>query len=104
MNTKLRTFAVLVAFTMVLVCFVPLFGQVIRGSISGSAIDPQGAVVAGAQVKAKNIETGVVTTTTTDNSGLFRLNLLPVGTYTVEVSNQGFKTASQANGIGRAHV
>lgn len=97
MNTKLRIFAVLVAFTMVLVCFVPLFGQVIRGSISGSVIDPQGAVVAGAQVKAKNMETGVVTTTTTDNSGLYRLNLLPVGTYTVEVSSQGFKTASQAN-------
>ena len=77
MNTKLRTFAVLVAFTMVLVCFVPLFGQVIRGSISGSVIDPQGAVVAGAQVKARNVDTGVVTTTTSDNSGLFRLNLLP---------------------------
>ena len=97
MNTKLRTLAVVVAFTMVVVCFVPLFGQVIRGSISGSVIDPQGAVVAGAQVKARNMETGIVTTTTSDNSGLFRLNLLPVGTYTVEVSSQGFKTSSQAN-------
>jgi hypothetical protein len=97
MNTKLRIFAVVVAFTLVLVCFVPLFGQVIRGSISGSVIDPQGAVVAGAQVKAKNVDTGVVTTTTSDNSGLFRLNLLPVGTYTVEVSSPNFKTASQTN-------
>jgi len=97
MNTKLRTLAVVVAFTMVVVCFVPLFGQVIRGSISGSVIDPQGAVVAGAQVKARNVETGIVTTTTSDNSGLFRLNLLPVGTYTVEVSSQGFKTSAQAN-------
>jgi hypothetical protein len=67
-------------------------------------VDPQGAVVSGAQVKAKNIETGVVFPTTSDSAGLFRLNLLPVGTYSVEASAQGFKTSSQSGvvvGAGR---
>jgi len=83
---------------------IPSFGQVVKGSISGSVTDPQGAVVSGAQVKAKNVETGVVSSTTTDSAGIFRLNLLPVGTYTLDVSGQGFKTTSENNvvvGAGR---
>src|SRR4029077_12557821 len=98
MNTKLRYIAAFFAVTLALVWCIPSVGQVIKGSISGSGTDPQGAVVSGDQVKAKNIETGVVFTTTSDSAGLYRLNLLPVGTYKVEVAAQGFKTSSQ-NGV-----
>ena len=97
MNTKLRYLAVLVAATLVLLWCIPSFGQVVRGSISGSVLDPQGAVVSGAQVKARNTETGVVYNTTSDSAGLYRFNLLPVGTYTVDVVASGFKTSSQTN-------
>src|SRR5260221_3324232 len=79
MNTKLRYIAAFFAVTLALVWCIPSIGQVIKGSISGSVTDPQGAVVSGAQVKAKNIETGVVFPTTSDSAGLYRLNLLPVG-------------------------
>src|SRR5215470_14124336 len=71
------------------------FGQVLKGSISGTVIDPQGAVVSGAEVKATQKDTGQAFTTTTENSGLFRFNLLPAGTYKIEVTGQGFKTAFQ---------
>ncbi|HEX7287927.1 MAG TPA: TonB-dependent receptor [Candidatus Angelobacter sp.] len=98
MNTKLRYLAVLVAASLALVFCIPSFGQVLKGSCSGLVTDPQGAVVTGAQVKAKNMETGVVFPTTTDSSGNFRLNLLPVGKYTVEISAKGFKTVVQ-NGV-----
>ncbi|HXO38543.1 MAG TPA: carboxypeptidase regulatory-like domain-containing protein, partial [Candidatus Acidoferrum sp.] len=104
MNTKLRYIALFFAITLALVWCIPSVGQVVKGSISGSVTDPQGAVVSGAQVKAKNVETGVVSTTTTDSAGLYRFNLIPVGTYTVEIASQGFKTASQSNvqvGAGR---
>jgi hypothetical protein len=104
MNTKLRYIALFFAITLALALCIPSFGQVVKGSISGSVIDPQGAVVSGAAVKAKNLETGVVSTTTTDNAGLYRLNLLSVGTYTVEITAQGFKTTTQSNvqvGAGR---
>jgi hypothetical protein len=96
MKNKLRDLMALVAVTLALVWCIPSVGQVIKGSISGSVIDPQGAVVSGAQVKAKNLETGAVFTTTSDNSGNFRLNLIPVGTYTIEVTAQGFKTSTHS--------
>jgi hypothetical protein len=98
MNRKLRYIAALFAVTLALVWCIPSVGQVVKGSISGSVVDPQGAVVSGAQVKAKNVETGVVFTTTTDSAGLYRLNLLPVGTYNVEFASPGFKT-SASNGV-----
>ncbi|HET9838800.1 MAG TPA: TonB-dependent receptor [Candidatus Angelobacter sp.] len=98
MNRKLRYIAALFAVTLALVWCIPSVGQVVKGSISGSVVDPQGAVVSGAQIAAKNVETGVSFTTTSDSSGLYRLNLLPVGTYNVEVKAQGFKTAT-SNGV-----
>src|SRR6478752_2144219 len=97
MNTKLRYIALFFAITLALTLCIPSFGQVVKGSISGSVTDPQGAVVSGAQVKAKNVETGVVFATTTDSAGFYRFNLLPVGTYIVEISSQGFKTTTQSN-------
>ena len=97
MNIKLRDIMALVAVTLALVWCIPSVGQVIKGSISGTVTDPQGAVVANAQVKAKNAETGQVSTTTSDNAGNFRLNLLSVGSYVVEVTAQGFKTATHTN-------
>jgi hypothetical protein len=96
MKMKLRDFLALVAVTLALAWCIPSVGQVIKGSISGTVIDPQGAVVSGAQVKAKNEQTGGVFTTTSDSSGNFRLNLLSVGTYNIEVTAQGFKTSTHA--------
>src|SRR5215467_5374551 len=104
MNTKLRYIAMFFAITLALVLCIPSVGQVVKGSISGSVTDPQGAVVSGAQVKAKSVETGVVFATTSDSAGLYRFNLIPVGTYIVEVTAQGFKTTTQSNvqvGAGR---
>src|ERR1700749_2365906 len=98
MNRKLRDKLILVATCLTLLYCIPSFGQVIKGSISGTAVDQQGAVVAGAQVKATDTETGVVLTTTTDNGGSFHFNLIPVGNYKIEISAKGFKTAVQ-NGI-----
>ncbi|HMF91433.1 MAG TPA: carboxypeptidase regulatory-like domain-containing protein [Candidatus Angelobacter sp.] len=69
--------------------------QVLKGSISGTVVDPQGAVVSQATVRATNSATGAVLATTTDSSGSFRFNLIPVGEYKVEITAQGFRTATQ---------
>jgi hypothetical protein len=95
MNRKLRDKLILVA-TCLALC-IPSFGQVLKGSISGTVVDQQGAVVSGAQVKATQVETAAVLTTTSDSSGSFRFNLIPSGTYKVEVSAQGFKTSVNNN-------
>ena len=93
MNRKLRYALPFVAACLVLALCIPSVGQVLKGSISGSVVDPQGAVVSGAQVKATNTATGIAATSTSDSSGLFRFNLIPAGEYKVEVAAQGFKTA-----------
>ncbi|HMC29431.1 MAG TPA: TonB-dependent receptor [Candidatus Angelobacter sp.] len=99
MNRKLRDILVLVATCLTLLWCIPSFGQVLKGSISGTAVDQQGAVVSGAQVKATDTATGAVHTTTTDSSGLFRFNLIPAGEYKIEVSAPNFKTSVQNNVI-----
>ncbi len=97
MNRKLRDVLVLVAACLTLVWCIPSVGQVLKGSISGTVVDPQGAVVANAQVKATHVTTGAVLTTKSDSAGLFRFNLIPTGTYKVEIAAQGFKTAVQSD-------
>jgi hypothetical protein len=96
MNHKLRDKFILVAAFLMLLCSVASFGQVLKGSISGTVVDPQGAVVQGAQVKATDTETGNILTTTSDNSGSFRFNLIQVGDYKIEVVAQNFNSAVQS--------
>jgi Carboxypeptidase regulatory-like domain len=97
MNLKLRDKLVLVATCLTLLWCIPSFGQVLKGSISGTIVDQQGAVVTGAQVKATGVDTGSVQTTTTDSAGSFRFNLIQVGNYKIEVSAQNFKTSVQTD-------
>ncbi len=65
-------------------------GQVSQGSISGTVVDAAGAVLPGASVSAKSEATNQTASTTTDAAGLFRLSLLPVGSYTVAITKPGF--------------
>ncbi|HZI56873.1 MAG TPA: TonB-dependent receptor, partial [Verrucomicrobiae bacterium] len=83
--------------TMALLSSVLSVAQVVKGSISGTVTDPQGAVVSGAAVKATNSATGITLNTTSDNSGSFHFNLIPVGEYKLEIAATGFKTAVQSN-------
>jgi len=68
-----------------------LAGQVIKGSISGLVVDQSGAAVPGAQVKGTNSGTAQATTSITDTGGNFRIPLLPVGTYSLEITKTGFQ-------------
>lgn len=70
------------------------FGQATTGTISGTVADPQGNVVAGATVTAKNEATGIsAASITTGSDGAFVFSNLPPGPYSVTVSTpSGFKT------------
>src|SRR5271165_2785953 len=70
----------------------PALAQQITGSVTGSVVDPSGAIVVGARVTLTNIGTSETKTTASDQSGDFRFLLLPPGTYTVEGALAGFKT------------
>ena len=64
------------------------------GAINGTVQDASGAVVANADVRITNQDTGTVTRATkTDATGSFNATLLPVGTYTVNITSGGFREA-----------
>ncbi|HEX8476550.1 MAG TPA: carboxypeptidase regulatory-like domain-containing protein [Pyrinomonadaceae bacterium] len=65
------------------------------GAIGGVVKDPQGAVVPGATITARNEETNKEETTTTDDEGRFRLANLQPGNYTVQINSTGFAPFSQ---------
>jgi hypothetical protein len=67
----------------------------VTASISGTVTDPSGAVVAGASVSAANVDTGVVTTQSTNAQGFYSFQSLPLGNYTISVAQSGFKAYSQ---------
>ena len=62
------------------------------GTLLGTVMDKSGAVVPGAAVKATNKETGTSRDATTNESGIYRFDLLPAGTYEVRVTMKGFAT------------
>ncbi len=65
-------------------------GQEARGSIQGRVTDTSGGGVPGATVEILNLATGVVTPTTTNEEGSYRVPFLIPGTYRVTVSLSGF--------------
>ena len=72
--------------------------QITTGTIQGTVTDPKGAVVPGANVEVKNLETNLVRTFTTDEDGRFVALQLPPGHYTVTVSKSGgFASLKQEN-------
>src|SRR6185312_4135340 len=70
-----------------------MMAQSARARIVGTVKDPQGAVVAGANVTVTNVATGVESKAVTDHDGSFQALELPIGTYKVKVERDGFTTA-----------
>jgi Carboxypeptidase regulatory-like domain/TonB dependent receptor len=64
-----------------------------RAIVTGVITDPQGQSVAGAIVKVRNDDTGVVTDLTTNEAGSYSSPSLVLGTYTITVEMTGFKSA-----------
>jgi hypothetical protein len=71
--------------------------QEYRGTILGRVIDPSGAVVAGASVAARHVETGVITKSTSNEAGNYQIPFLLPGQYTVSVECGGFKKLDRHN-------
>jgi hypothetical protein len=87
----LRAALFFVAF--LLVCSISAKAQTFRGTILGTVTDSSGLPVTGATVTVKNKETGLTRTTQTSEDGSYTVTELPIGTYTVTVSQSGFQTS-----------
>jgi len=75
----------------VILCFALSGWAQSTGAILGTVQDPSGAVIVGATVRIVNAGTGVARPVTTNESGNFVAEALPVGTYDVTVEQKGFK-------------
>jgi len=91
---RLRLFTMSVC---LLLASLMAFGQAGTGTITGVVTDQTGAVVAGANISAKNTETGVVFPSATSNTGNYTLTQLPPGTYELSIKVQGFKDYTHKN-------
>src|SRR5258706_3455597 len=86
-----RTAAVTTLGALVFFMFSILaYGQAQSGTLRGTVTDPNGGVVAGATVTAKNSASGVSTPTTTNGEGNYQIPNLVPGKYSVTVEQTGF--------------
>jgi hypothetical protein len=72
-------------------CLLSVQAQTVTGSITGTVTDPSGAAISGARVTAHNLDTGVDTTRTSNGTGLYRIDFLPIGHYQVTIEAEGFE-------------
>src|SRR5271169_2367619 len=87
---------VLIGLAVLCLCTWPSQAQQTLGSINGTVTDSSGAVIQGATVKIHNLATGLEQTVTTNSDGSFHAADLPIGTYSVTFSREGFKTEAHS--------
>src|SRR4051794_13399671 len=68
----------------------PILAQTDRGTITGTVSDPAAAVISGAKITARRVDTGAVYETTTTETGNYTLPSLQVGTYDLTIEAAGF--------------
>jgi len=97
-------FRILTGFVLALAMATPtsVTAQAINGTIEGTIIDDQGALLPGVTVTLTNVDTGDVRSVVTNESGLYRAPLLPLGSYRIAAELQGFKKFEQTGVTLRA--
>ncbi len=86
----------IVFFALLLALPLAATAQVTTATIVGTISDPSGAVLPGAQITARNVETGLTRVVSSSEVGAYRVEFLPVGNYVLEVTAPGFKKASRS--------
>ena len=93
MSTK--TFASIL--TLIVLAGGPARAQESRGTITGRVVDPSGAVLVGAEVRAVSKETGGLLSARTNDSGSYTLPYLVPGVYNLTAEFNGFKKTDRAD-------
>ena len=70
----------------------PAFGQSSSSSVNGVITDPVGAVVSGAKITLKNVETNVERVTVSNSAGDYFFTSVPPARYTLTFSSKNFQT------------
>src|SRR5215211_7234736 len=89
---KIRVLLVSVA---IFLFSVTASAQTSRGTVTGTVTDPNGAVIAGAEVTLISVQTKLSRTTTSNSEGIYRLEAVDSGTYSVKITAVGFGDVEQ---------
>jgi hypothetical protein len=71
---------------------IPSFSQGLYSAVTGTVTDASGALIPGVEVKASNVDTGVSSTTVTNETGSYNFPSLLPGKYTITASLPGFQS------------
>lgn len=71
----------------------PAAAQEARGTITGMVSDPSGAVLIGATIEVRHVDTNETAQTVTNTAGVYTLPFLRPGTYVISATAAGFKKA-----------
>jgi hypothetical protein len=77
--------------TCLVVMSAPALSQTFQGRVTGRILDPANAVVPAAVVTATNKDTGISTSASSNQNGIYVLPFLQPGEYTLSASHPGFK-------------
>ena len=86
-------------FSMLAFLGISIFAQSqsTTGTLQGNVVDPNGAVLSGASITVRNVNTGFERTVTSNSDGFFTAPLLPLGTYRVTTAASGFSNSVLEN-------
>src|SRR5260370_28333060 len=95
--------AVLILAILSLFSSASVLGEgIVAGMISGSVLDGQGAVVAGASVRGVQVATSAKFSDKSDCQGYFELKSLPIGLYNLTIEASGFHKLQLSNVVVEA--
>ncbi len=89
----LRLFAS-VALLLTLTIAFPAHSQQTLGSLNGTVLDSSGAAIPGAKVTVVNTQTNLTRSVMSQQNGFFQIFNLPIGSYDVQASHDGFDTTN----------
>ncbi len=95
LRTRLATLLAAVCIASGLTIFAA--AQTVTGTMEGRVTDQNGAILPGAAVIIRNVETGQERSVTTNSEGFYRAPFLPLGAYQAIASAQGFAKVTQEN-------
>ncbi len=93
MKTSLAHFRMVLFFvTFVVLSTCLIYGQATQANLNGTVTDTSGASVPRARVEVVSPNTGFKRQVETGDAGVYSITGLPVGTYDLTISHEGFKT------------
>jgi hypothetical protein len=90
-STIVEKLALLLILTILSVPATLAQAQATTADLSGTIVDPNGAVIPGAVVTARNIATGITRSVSSDDGGVYQLIALPPGEYEITSEAATFK-------------